>query len=63
MRNIDRGPRLFFFHFFFPCWDFKTLCQKHPKLFIDKAGFSIPQELSIKDKSMNEMKQKFELWT
>ena len=63
MRNIDRGPCLFFFHFFFPCWDFKTLCQKYPRLIINKAGFSVPQELMIKDTSMKDLEKKFELWT
>ena len=63
MRNIDRGPRLFYFHFFFPCWDFKTLCQKYPRLIIDKAGFSIPQELMINDASMEDLEKKIELWT
>ena len=62
MRNIERSTFVFF-HFFFPCWDFKTLCQKYPRVIINKAGFSVPQELMIKDTSMKDLEKKFELWT
>lgn len=63
MSDVDGGRRLFFFHFFFPCWDFKLLCQNYPKLTIDSAGFSIPENISIKEKTMKRMQNNIELWT
>jgi len=39
MRDIDGGPRLFCLHFFYHCWDFKSLCRKFPNLTIETAGF------------------------
>jgi len=62
MRDIDRGPRLLCFHFFFPCWSFELLCQKYPNLVIDKAGFSIPENILIKENSIKNMQKDLELW-
>ena len=55
MRDRDGGPRLLFFHYFFPCWDMKLLCQQYPKLAIDKLGFSIPENIAIKENSVKSM--------
>lgn len=63
MRNIDRGPRLFCFHFFYPCWDFKSLCRKFPNLTIETVGFSIPENVMMEKRSIKEMKKNIELWT
>ncbi|HUU47696.1 MAG TPA: hypothetical protein VMW55_02810 [Nitrosopumilaceae archaeon] len=63
MRDIDRGPRLFCFHFFFPCWDFKLLCQKYPKLTLDIVGFSIPENVLIKERSIKDMQKNIKFWT
>jgi len=62
MRDLDGGPRLLCFHFFFPCWSFELLCQKYPDLIIDKAGFSIPENILIKKNSIKNMQKNLELW-
>ena len=62
MRDIDGGPRLLCFHFFFPCWSFELLCKKYPDLIIDKAGFSIPVNILIKKNSIKNMQKNLELW-
>jgi len=63
MRDIDGGPRLLCFHFFFPCWDFELLCQKYPNLIIDKAGFSITKNILIKESSIKDMQKNLEFWS
>ena len=63
MRNVDRAPRLFFFHFFVPCWDFKALCKKYPNLTLDLAGFSIPNNISLEEKTLRDMQKNIQLWT
>ena len=55
MRDRDGGPRLLFFHYFFPCLDMKLLCQQYPKLTIDKLGFGIPENMAIKENSVKSM--------
>lgn len=62
MRDIDGGPRLICFHFFFPCWSFELLCKKYPDLIIDKAGFIIPGNIRIKKSSIKNMQKNLELW-
>ena len=62
MRDKDEGPRLLCFHFFFPCWDFKLLVQKYPKLKIDKTGFSIPETIPLKIKSIKNMQSNLDFW-
>jgi len=62
-RNKDWGPRLFCFHFFFPCWDWELFCQKYPNLIIEKAGFSFPENLIIKEYSINDLRKNLEYWT
>ena len=60
MRDRDGGPRLLSFHYFFPCWDMKLLCQQYPNLVIDKLGFSIPENISIMGSSMKNMLEKLD---
>lgn len=55
MRDRDGGPRLLSFHYFFPCWDMELLCQQYPNLRIDKVGFSIPENMAIKENSVKSM--------
>lgn len=62
MQNKDGGPSLFFFHFFFPCWDFNLICQKHPNLIIERAGFSIPENIVLKESTITEMEKNLDLW-
>ena len=62
MRDKDEGPRFFCFHFFFPCWDLNLLCQNYPNLVIHRVGFSIPEELRLKETSILNMKKNFDLW-
>jgi hypothetical protein len=62
MRDRDGGPRLLCFHFFFPCWDFKLLVQKHPNLTMDKAGFSVPGTIALKEISIKEMQNSLDFW-
>ena len=62
MCDKDGGPRLLCFHFFFPCWDFEHLCQEYPNLIIDKAGFSIPENILMKQSSINDMQTNLEFW-
>lgn len=62
MRDIDGGPRLLCFHFFYPCWSFELLCKKYPHLIIDKVGFIIPGNILIKKSSINNMQKNLELW-
>jgi len=62
MRDRDGGPRLLSFHYFFPCWDMELLCQQYPNLLIDKLGFSIPENISIKENSMKNMLENLDWW-
>ena len=62
MSDKDGGPRLLCYHFFFPCWDFEHLCQQYPNLIIDKAGFSIPENILMSDSSINDMQKNLEFW-
>jgi hypothetical protein len=62
MRDKDGGPRLLCYHFFFPCWDFEHLCQEYPNLIIDKAGFSFPESILIRESSINDMLTNLEFW-
>ena len=62
MRDKDGGPCLLCFHFFFPCWDFKLLCQQYPNLIIDKAGFGIPENTLMRESSINDMQKNLEFW-
>ena len=62
MRDVDGGPRLLCFHYFFPCWDMELLCQQYPNFVIDKAGFSIPENMSIKESSLIEMQSNLDYW-
>ncbi len=63
MRDIDGGPRLLCFHYFFPCWDMELLCQQYPNLVIDKIGFSIPKNYDMKESSIKYLQANTELWT
>ena len=63
MRDIDRGPRLFIFHFFSPCWNFKLLCKKYPKLTLDWAGFSVPENFLMEKDDLRNLQKNLELWT
>ena len=63
MRNIDGGPRLLCFHFFFPCWDLELLVQKYPNLTIDKVAFSFPENWMINENSISDMKKNLEYWS
>ena len=63
MRDIDGGPRLLCFHYFFPCWDMELLCQQYPNLVIDKIGFSIPRNYDMKESSIKDLQSNTELWT
>jgi hypothetical protein len=60
--DIDGSPRLFCFHFFFPCWDMRYFCQKYQNLTIERAGFSIPENITIKEKSMKDLQKNLEYW-
>jgi len=62
MRDIDGGPRLLCFHYFFPCWDMQLLCQQYPNLVIDKTAFSIPENMSIKENFIKDMQNNIDLW-
>ena len=62
MRDKDGGPRLLCFHFFFPCWDFKSLVQKYPNMTIDKAGFSIPATIALKDRTIKDLQNNLDFW-
>ena len=62
MCDIDGGPRLLCFHFFFPCWDFELLCQKYPNLVIEKVGFSITENVLIKESSIKDMQENLSFW-
>jgi hypothetical protein len=62
MCDKDGGPRLLFFHYFFPCWDMDLLCQKYPDLVIDRFGFSFPESLQISESCEKDLKQNLEFW-
>ena len=62
MHDKDGGPRLLCFHFFFPCWDPELLSQQHPNLTIDKMGLGIPENISMKQSSIEDMQKNPELW-
>lgn len=62
LRDKDGGPRLMTFHFFFPCWDFEQLCSEYPQLTIDKAGFSLPQSISMTQNSFLNLQKNLEFW-
>jgi hypothetical protein len=62
MCDKDGGPRLLFFHYFFPCWDMDLLCQKYPNFVIDRLGFSFPENLKISESSVKDLKQNLKFW-
>ena len=62
MHDEDGGPRLLCFHFFFPCWDFRLLVQKYPNFTIDKTGFSVPETIVLKDRTIKEMQNNLDFW-
>ena len=62
LRDRDGEPCVFFYHFFFPCWNLEQFCQQHPKLCIDRVGFSFPQDLKINLNSIQEMKKNLQFW-
>ena len=62
MRDRDWGPQLLFFHFFFPCWDVKLLCQQYSNLEIDRVGFSFPENLGMSESSIKKLQTNYELW-
>ena len=62
MRDIDGGPRLLCYHFFFPCWDMELLCQQYPNLIIDRIGFSFPENLVMSKSSIKKIQKNQELW-
>jgi hypothetical protein len=62
MRDKDDGPRLLFFHYFFPCWDMDLLCQKYPNLVIDRLGYSFPENLKISESFVKDLKQNLKFW-
>ena len=62
MYDRDGGPRLLCFHFFYPCWDMELLCQQYPNLSIGKLGFSIPENMSIKQSSVEDLQKNQDLW-
>ena len=62
MRDIDGGPRLLCFHYFFPCWDMELLCQQYPNFTIDRAAFSIPENIQLKEDSIKDLQANTDLW-
>ena len=62
MRDIDGGPHLLCFHFFFPCWDMELLCQKYPNLIIDKLRFSLPKKMKLKKESLQDLQNNLNFW-
>lgn len=62
MRDIDGGPRVLCFHFFFPCWDMELLCQKYPNLIIDKLRFSFPKKMKLDHNTMKELQNNLDFW-
>jgi hypothetical protein len=62
MRDKDGGPRLLCYHFFYPCWDMELLCQQYSNLVIDKVGFSIPENMSLKQRSLEDLQRNHEFW-
>ncbi len=62
MRDVDGGPRLLCYHFFYPCWDMELLCQQYSELVIDRVGFSIPENMPIKQSSINDLQTNENLW-
>ena len=62
MCDRDGGPCLLCFHFFFPCWDFKLLVQKYPNMTIDRAGFSVPATVVLKDRTIKDMQNNLDFW-
>jgi len=62
MRDIDGGPRLLCFHYFFPCWDMELLCQQYPNLVIDRIGFSFPENIKMKQSSIEDLQRNQDLW-
>lgn len=62
MRDVDGGPRLLCFHYFYPCWDMKLLSQQYPNLVIENVAFSFPEKMQIKQSSQIEMKSNLDYW-
>jgi len=62
LRDVDGGPRLLCFHYFSPCWSMELLCQQYPNLVIERAGFSIPENVPIKESSLIEMQSGLDYW-
>ena len=63
MRDIDDNPRVLYFHYFFPCWDFDLFCQKYPTLYLDKAGFICNEEFTSDSKCLRYLESDLETWT
>ncbi len=41
----------------------ELFCQQYPNFTIDKAGFSIPENIQMKENSVKDMQENLELWT
>ena len=62
MYDKDGGPCLLSFHFFFPCWNFEDLCQKYPNLTLERAGFTVPENISMHEKSIKDLQNNLSFW-
>lgn len=58
----DGGPRMFCFHFFFPCWDMQYFCQKYQNLTIVRAGFSFPENIMISENAIKDLQKNLIYW-
>lgn len=62
MHDKDYNPQVFHYHFFFPCWDFELLCKRYPNLTLERAGFSIPENMSVDENAIKDLQNNLNFW-
>ena len=62
LRDIDDNPRVLYFHYFFPCWDFDLFCQKYTTFHLDKVGFICNEEFTSDSKYLKHLQSDLETW-
>jgi len=58
----ENKKEIFYYHYFFPCWDMEYFCQKYPQHKIVKVGFVHDEEILDYLKKIQNIKRNEHLW-
>lgn len=62
MNDRDNSPRVFHYHFFFPCWDFELLCKRYTNLTLEHVGVSIPENILMTENAILDLENNLDFW-